>query len=242
MKIFIQIIKEYWISFVLSIVWLIFNICNSETREEWDLKKIVNLIGPTFFLISWMTGQFFRIKKQTKIEESFGNIEFRFQDILNKFESRTNEIITHITGGDSFPCARITNISNSNEGIFMIIHNGKHPLYDVTARIVDLQKLETVNSMISSEKVINVEQNIHLGNLIPSHAHMIKKWKLEREPYQSYNIFFTARNGSFTQLLRLKKILGVWMTASKVTDQNNKLIFENIDKNFPRNENEKIDW
>ena len=132
--------------------------------------------------------------------------------------------------------------NGSNQGVLMAIHQGNHPLYDVTARIVDLQKFEQVKSNMSLATFGYTDTNINIGNMIPSHASMVQKWKIESEPEQSYNIFFTARNGSFTQLLRLKKINGVWVSATKVTNRNNEILHEQIDENYPTEADGSVIW
>jgi hypothetical protein len=150
MKIIKQIINEFWIPLILAILWVLYNIYGNDDSSQWNFQKIVNVFGPTFFLLSWMTGQFFRIKKQTKVEESFGTLESRFKELLDKVETKTEEMIGHVTGGNSFPWFQIAMIDNiKDKGVLMAIHHGVHPLYDVTARIVDLQKFQKVKNNIS---------------------------------------------------------------------------------------------
>lgn len=243
MNVFKQIIREFWTPLVLSIGWILYNIYGTGPTQEWNIKKIVNIFGPTFFLLSWLTGQFFRVKKQTRVEDSFGSMETRLKELLAEVEIKTNEMIGHISGGNSFPYFQIAMLdSNSNTGILMAIHQGVHPLYDVNARIVDLQKFEQIKHNISLANMRYSDTNINVGNLIPSHASMIRQWKIENEPEQSYNIFFTARNGSFTQIIRLKKINGVWVSATKVTNRENKVMHEKIDDNYPKDADGNVSW
>lgn len=242
MKILKQIIKEFWIPLALSIIWVLYNIYGNSSDAEWNIQKTVNVFGPTFFLLSWLTGQFFRVKKQTKVEDSFGAMEVRFKELLDKVESKTEEMIGHISGGNSFPWLQIGMINSSNQGVLMAIHQGNHPLYNVTARIVDLQRFDQIKSNISLVTFGYADTNLNIGNMIPSHASMVQKWKIESEPEQSYNIFFTARNGSFTQLMRLKKINGVWASATKVTNRNNEILHEQIDEKYPTGADGNVIW
>ncbi len=243
MKIFKQLVKEFWIPLLLSVVWVSYNIFGSDASDEWNVQKIVNVFGPTFFLLSWLTGQFFRVKKQTRVEDSFGTMEARFKELLNEVENKTNEMIAHISGGNSFPYFQIGMIdNNTNTGVLMAIHEGDHPLYDVNARIVDLQKFEQIKNNISLASMSHSDTNISVGNMIPSHASMVQPWKLENDLEQSYNVFFTARNGGFTQLLRFKKINGKWVSATKVTNRENEVLHEKIDDNYPKDANGNICW
>lgn len=174
---------------MLSIIWVFYNIYGNSSDTEWNIQKIINIFGPTFFLLSWLTGQFFRVKKQTKVEDSFGAMEARFKELINKVESKTEEMISHISGGNSFPWLQMGMTNGSNQCLLMAIHQGNHPLYDVTARIVDLQKFEQVKSNISLATFGYTDTKINIGNMIPSHAIMVQKWKIESEPEQFYNIF-----------------------------------------------------
>ncbi|MBD3830623.1 MAG: hypothetical protein IE890_09050, partial [Arcobacter sp.] len=104
---------------------------------------------------------------------------------------------------------------------------------------MSLKKI-AIKHTVNDNKIIIINGNI--GNIIPSHATMLQNWKLESDPIQSYNIFFTARNGSFTQLLRFKKINGLWLSATKVTNKDNVILYERIDDNYPREISGNISW
>jgi hypothetical protein len=243
MKIFKQILREFWLPLTLSIAWVLFNIYGQTNSSEWNIQRIVNVFGATFFLLSWMTGQFFRVKKQTKVEDSFGSIENRFEQLLDKIESRTEEMINHTTGGNSFVWYMIAQLHHeSNSGILVANHEGEYALRDISARIVDLQKFNQLRNKTSLKEIQTTETIISIDSAIPNHSSLVQNWKLESEPEQSYNIFTTASNGGVTQLLRLKKIDGAWVSASKVTDSDNEIIHERIDDNYPRNAEGNIVW
>ncbi|AQT58890.1 hypothetical protein [Cellvibrio sp. PSBB023] len=243
MNIFKQIVKEFYIPLILSVSWVLYNIYGGSNGTEWTTQKVVNVFGPTFFLLSWLTGQFFRVKKQTRVENSFGAMESRFKELLEKVEAKTEEMIGHISGGNSFPWFQVSMIDNStNIGLLMAMHQGKHPLYDVSARIVDLNKFEQVKTKFSLATLGYTDTNINLGNMTSSNVRLVQQWKLESEPEQSYNIFFTARNGSFIQELRLKKIYGVWVSATKISNNDNVVLYEQIDKSYPKNSKGIVSW
>ena len=66
MKIIKQILKEFWIPLLGSIIWTVINYYNSEKSVK-DWTELVSIFAPAFFFLSWMTGQFFRVKKQTGV-------------------------------------------------------------------------------------------------------------------------------------------------------------------------------
>lgn len=249
MKIFKQLAKEFWLPLVLSIGWVAYNVSASGEEVTWEINKLVNIFGPTFFLLSWLVGQFFRVRKQVRVEDGIGNVENRINHLLNELETRTNDTIAHVTGGDSFAYFSIGSVNPQNcEGMLTAVHMGEHPIYDVNARIVDLNKFEEVKANFSLASMQYTDTVVSVGNMIPSHAQMVSRWKLHGTDAQSYNVFITARNGGFTQLLRLKKVGGEWLTATKVVDSRDmqasaeRVLFEQIHDSFPRNEEGLVEW
>jgi flagellar biosynthesis GTPase FlhF len=160
-----------------------------------------------------------------------------------------------VTGGDSYCYVQFINSLNGLvNGRMMVIHQGKFPLYDVQIRIVDLDKFNAMSKRgeITIETVMQSEGILNIGNMSPNLAQM-----REVPPFSptaeelNYNIFISARNGSFTELLRLKKINGVWKSALKVergnfSDANPNslptLLFEQIDAGFPLDKNGRVVW
>jgi len=242
MKIVKKIATEFWLPLTLSILWVLYNVYGGIETETWDLSKTVNVFGPTFFLLSWLTGQFYRIKKQTKVEDNFGTIESRLNELLDKVETKTEEMVSQISGGKSFPWFQIGMIDHTNDvGVLMALNEGNHPLYDVTARIVDLEKFRKLKNNITLATLKIIDVNVDLGNMIPSHSRMYQKWDLRNSTEFSYNIFSSARNGNFVQQLRLIKINGKWVSATKVLKDNVELHLL-IDESFPKDREGKITW
>lgn len=200
MNIVLQLLKEFWLPFFLSVLWVTYNVY-SGSGEAWDAKRVVNIFGPTFFLLSWVTGQFFRVKKQVKVEGSLGIMEKRLERLLEELETKTRDMIDHVSGGDSFPWIQVGMINAATDkGILMINHHGKHPLYDVGVRIVDLNKLRQMNDNFSLATMRITDTNINIGNLIPGHSSMAGEWQIAHAQEQDYNAFFTARNGTVASL------------------------------------------
>lgn len=152
------------------------------------------------------------------------------------------EIVKSVIGGDSFCYLTIGSVDpQSNVGLLVVIHQGEHPIYDVNARIVDLQEFEKIKKNLDIHNFRQADTNIQLGNMIKGTASMLGTFPLGSGTQRDFNIFFSARNGIFTQLLRMRKIGNKWIYATKVERQE-KVIFEKIDQGFPRNKDEKVDW
>lgn len=122
MNIALQILKEFWLPLCLSALWVAYNLFGGN-GEAWDAKKVVNIFGPTFFFFSWLTGQFFRVKKQVKVENSLGSMEKRLERLFEELETKTRNMIDHVSGGNSFPWIQIGMVNSATDkGTRMSLH------------------------------------------------------------------------------------------------------------------------
>jgi hypothetical protein len=245
-----KLFEEFWLQLLISILWTFF------TVKYWNSIDLIQKFVSSFFLISWFIGQFFRVKKQITTDIKFEEVKSKSDDISNKLdniqnklEEKTNQVLSYMTGGESFPYFSIAMINNqSNTGALIATHQGKYPLHDVFARIVDIQKFQhlSTNNEFSFGTMSYCDTNISIGNMIPHHSIvMVKNWKIENQPEQAYNIFFSTRNGVVTQLLRLNKKDGIWLSATKVVreiDGNETVLYKEIDEYYPKNIDGDISW
>ena len=166
-------------------------------------------------------------------------------NLLNKSEeiARLNqELANSVIGGDSFCYLNVANIDSvKNIGIFVVVHRGKDPLYDLNAMIVDLEKKNQIKGKPSLATVRQTSTDIPLGTLIPSSVRMLDQITLGNGDTRRFSITFSARNGFFIQVLRLKKIHGKWVHATKVLREN-KVIYEEVDDEFPRTAEGNVEW
>ena len=238
-------------------------------QEDWAKKHKVLVF--LIFLIPAIVGVIASIQSERKtataetdLKTSLGNINKSTKEIerltaLNtKLQERlltSNKAITTLaqqsidttTGGDSFCYVFI----NNNQTYFTVVHQGNYPLYGVSARIVDVNKL-------SNDKLTRIEREsalwgttIFLGDLPPKAASPRPgQFPFSDSGRQDFNIFFSGRSGFWDQLLRWRLVDGKWVSAIKVYrykedkegKQKPETVLERIDKNFPRNEKGEIEW
>jgi len=216
---------------------------NAGQNKLWGIKEVINIFGPSFFLASWITGQFFRVRKQVKVENSLAAMENRLNDLLTTLEIKTTDLINHISGGASFPWLQFGMLeADTGNGTLMVVHQGEHPLYDVVARMVDLNKFNLIKDKLNFNNFRQADTTIEVGNMISGHVSMLGPWKVEGINRQNYNVFFTARNGRFTQVIRMVKINSEWEIATKVIDGNEQTILEQVSAYFPRDANGRVIW
>jgi hypothetical protein len=173
------------------------------------------------------------------LRQSNFNIELRNKN--NEIAALQKENADTITGGDSFAevgfhvldqSGNMPNASAMPDQLVLnplVIHHGKYPLYDVQARI------HKFGSM-------GLDTNVNVGNLTPGFA-MNNAVRIPQQGKNnlSYNIFFVARNGGWTQFLRMLWVGDGWATASKIV-RGDKVLLREVSANFPRNEKGEIDW
>src|SRR5215469_5956840 len=120
----------------------------------------------------------------------------------------SNEGADLITGGDSF--CYVVNMREVSNPPFpvMVIKRGEHPLYDVTFRVMILNK----QGMFSEIGTIQSLGNFPIGN-----GREIIPFSLPANgDYASFNVFFVARNGPWVEVLRLRLVNGTWKRAIQV--------------------------
>jgi hypothetical protein len=236
-----QFFKEFWLPLILGVIWALYSTLGSH-GEGWSTVRFINTLFGTLFLISWFTGQYFRIRKQTQVENNFQSIEKRINLLLQNLEEKTENLVGHLTGGESF-CYLMLSMGKSNSGKVVIIHQGKHALYDITARIVDIDLFGKTENDITFEAILKNEIHRRYNNLFPGHCNfnVHDEFNLGDNDQRRFNIFWTARNGDFTQMLRFIKIEDQWYYATKIL-RDDKILFQKIEEKFPKNTKGEIDW
>lgn len=168
------------------------------------------------------------------------DLRLKSDEIANLNRELKNSMI----GGDSFCYLALGSLNDTtNTGLLIVVHQGKYHLYDVHVRIFDLDKFDEIKSRgFSLETMQYTYTNLTIGNLLPGHARTITQMNLGNATERRFNIFFTARNGDFTQLLRFKKVGGRWHHAMKVDRGKDLPPFEEVTPEYPRNSKGEVDW
>ena len=181
--------------------------------------------------------------------EEIAELNKRVVEKSEEIVALNRKIVSSVTGGDSFCYLDFTRTLAAITDLFLV-HQGKHALFDLTVRVVDVEKFKSIVSVpgLSLRDVLQTDalrQNV--GTLIPSSSITLSdRWPLPASDRKDYNVFFSARNGFFIQLLRLRRINGVWLRALRVTRDNDKgetiTLLEKIDDGYPRDKAGQIEW
>jgi hypothetical protein len=222
-KIFVQLLREFLIPLVLSIAWVILNFLQSD--KHWTLLTAVNVFGPTFFLLSWMIGQIFRVKKQIGIETTLMRITSDLENVSNDIRINADKLSNAFTGGDGFiyflPQVYFSELLKNGLPL-TILKIGEYPLYDVSA---NLSKASNPGYPDVNLLVGNTKENVSKAYSLPIDMIEVDEHKL--------TLWITARNGAYYEDIWLKKAQGRWTFAIRVRDSSNGTRFEQVQPNFP---------
>lgn len=240
MRLALQLLKEFWIPLVVSVIWASIGLVWT-TTPAWVVA--VKDGAACFFLVSWATGQYFRVKKQTHVDSRLSEIVTRLTGVVEKIEIASDKTVAAMTGGTSYCIADFHNMAiGSTKGLLSITHRGNYPLYDVQIKIVDIDELQRLVAEDSKIGLTSATQIFNLGTVGGGLDHM--RWvnlQLGEASPRSYNIFFSARNGSWTQQLRIVKLEDRWVTASRVHPPGQEP-FDFAYDDFPRNPDGTLVW
>jgi hypothetical protein len=234
MKTLKLILREFWLPLVLAAGWTAYALITDPLPA--NFKSLIKTFGPAFFLVSWATGQFIRVSKQSRVETNLNAIQTRLQDLLTQIEIRTTEIVAQISGGNSFCYGRLFTINGqTNMAHLIAVNGGAHTVFDAQVHIADLDCIE---KSVASKGAIPLEScNSIFGvpsMITPNHgAATVGQLSLAEGNVRRFNLFWSARNGDWIQFLRLVRVDGNWHSAIRVF-RGEEVLFEEIQTGVPR--------
>lgn len=205
MNTFRQLFKEFWIPSVACVVWTAINFFTSDTAD-WSFTKIVNIAAPTFFFASWMTAQYFRVRKQEHVSSSLGTIESRVANVLGKIEAQANELqyLSEVSFYQTFDeclyrlreakeeladLSRPIKSSNKFDSSVFSLHKG-NPFYNIRREldmtmgyanhVLKISKHEEIGERFTRFSYHIEELSGHIGVFIGRLNHQDIAWKTNR--------------------------------------------------------------
>lgn len=120
-----------------------------------------------------------------------------------------NELIDHNTGGNSFCYLEpIFNFLSPGNNLWSCTHRGEYHLNDISIRICDLKNKD-------GNPIKLIGEYLSINYLFKGRSTTLSS----SSPVESegkYNIFFSSRNGSWTQEIRWKTVPGKFHVANRV--------------------------
>ncbi len=225
---------------------------------SWLLSQVFTPAGVTFIgaLITaagvfWAARQQFALSSQLVAKSE--QLVTKNEELAAKSEEiarLSKDSLAAVTGGDSFCYMTLTARDNEDGPTAVVIQQGKYPLYDVAIRLADMRIWEQAPPPGANAgqfiAAVAAEPKFHPGNMAVTSAAVVGRVPALRGDMERFNVFFSARNGFWTQLIRLRKVAGVWTMATKVIrddgQPSEKLLFEKVDRGFPVNTAGQVEW
>jgi hypothetical protein len=152
-----------------------------------------------------------------------------------------------ITGGDSFCWMSFqivglkgepVNANNMPDDLLLVpnfIHKGKYPLYDVSARIIDIDEKKDIE---------RATKTVSIGNMTPGFVTTTAVSLTHHGKDINFNIFYVARNGSWLQKLRMYWVGDGWASANRVAEGlgGGEELLQEVSANYPRDEHGNVIW
>jgi hypothetical protein len=230
MTTFKSLCREFWLPLSAAVAWTAYAL--HSTAGPLTPKTVITTFGPAFFLVSWATGQVIRVRRQSHVESGLRGIQSRLEALLTQIETRTTDLLGQITGGSSYCFLQLLWLSGEGHGPEILVQNpSAHPVFDAVARIVDLEALTNMHES-GSVRLEACESYVHVPMLTAAHATRRPGFALGDSTVRGFNIFWSARNGDWFQLLRFAKVNGHWQQAIRVV-RDDKILYEQLQQDFP---------
>lgn len=154
-------------------------------------------------------------KSQTIIDKTE-----KIADLRRELAASSRESLQQITGGNSYCYLEVSFAKQSDKADLILLHKGRYPLYDLQLMVRDLGAFEELMKMgspgmeaILKSQLFNTK---NVGELPPNKVLLVGQLDLKGYEIKRYLIQIEARNGTFFQPLRLRKVNGDWKAATQV--------------------------
>lgn len=240
---FRQIGREFWAPMLGAVLWVVYEYCNSTTEGERGVSALIKAFGAAFFFISWLLAQWFRIRKQQKVDSYLSVIDTRVSETLSAVQSKTDDLVGHITGGDTI-CYLDFYERPDSQGVINTMSvrlHGNYPLYDVELYIADIDDYEKrFGSNIGITEYLENRKQFTVGDMSVGIVNTLK-CELATKTSRRFNIHFYARNGHFVQQLYLQIDLNGSTRATRILRENI-VVYEHVPENFTLVPAGQISW
>jgi hypothetical protein len=177
--------------------------------------------------------------ESTRVNQLNTQLQQRLLEQSSSIGILSTRAIDIATGGDSFcyiDIGRAEYIPKDSLDI-ALLGEGNFPLSQISIRIVDLDVLDA--SLLEGR----AKHEMYFNFPLPDHytGRLRRIGAIDRIPAnvdsKRFSIFINASNGVYTQILRLRRVDGAWLSATRVTasyyDARAGIVLDRADKGFP---------
>jgi hypothetical protein len=161
------------------------------------------------FNFQWTRRAEAAVHEMSEIAGRLGDIETSTQKLLIELEAKTEDLVGHITGGESYPLVRVVPAEDGTLAL-IVECKGKYSLRGLSVRLVDASVADPRSAPGTSANVSFIAARTlkQFPGHFFDHVRQSDKGRLD--------IFFDAFNGVMYQFLDYRKVDGQWHFASCV--------------------------
>ncbi|KQW96992.1 hypothetical protein ASC94_09295 [Massilia sp. Root418] len=200
-----------------------------------------------FFLSSWLLSQVFRVAKQHRTDDHFTTIQTNLASLLEQIESRTNHLLSNITGGDSYCFLMFLELNrlrkHSDElgkATLLLQRLGQYPISELSIWIVD-RDLELPEGAGVGD-IAKRGKHIEIGGFARRRKVLTQSLTFDASSNEKcFDIYLSAMNGTIHQKIWVQRIEGQWLVASRV-EKDGIVLLDSVDSSFPRTDDGDVAW
>ena len=158
----------------------------------------------------------------------------READLRTQFETdlrvQTEQLLSKVTGGDGF-CTITFLMPFTDRSRAIVANRSDEPLYDVTVRITDLDRLPDLEpgEHVNFDEFMDTQVMLDIGNLPGGATSFVNEsWDFSGDVRRRYRMFFGARNGAWIEDLTLLRGDGNW-TYTMTVSRGDSIVYEHKD-------------
>lgn len=236
-KIWLQILKEFWAPALIALAWTGCNFFTANPEQQTTGTTLIKTYGAAFFFISWLLAQYWRIQKQQKLDD------------------KTDDIISQITGGDSYGEVELISIIDGKNRVyhsFYFSNKGKFPLYDVTVTMLDRNRLDKEGLKERGGRAIIEDlekyETFNIGNVsVNGGIGFSSAFRFDDGQIKDFLFSIHTRNNNFSQQLKFVQSNNLVSKATKLNtvvpgSGKPQILKDYADNTFPGAHNGKINW
>ncbi len=213
----------------------------SRISEYLSVPMILILLGAILSAIGAFVATYRQNEDKVQSASQRAQFETELRKKSEEITALNKTIAASVTGGDSF--CYVEFIVGSDRITPTITSHGKYPVYDVNIQMRDEdEKDESVAPIRLNIGTMSAQQQQTANRTLPLPSN---------KDALRFKILINARNGWFTEILRLHRVNGKWKTAMKITkdplpdDDANApptVLLEWVDPEFPRGQDAQVEW
>lgn len=204
-----QLLREMGFPFLIAAGWTIYSLVVTPAKR--NVVDATTVFGGSFFLACWAFAQWFRVKKQQAVESGLGGIVKKQEALVTALVEATERLEGHASGGKSVGWLMLTNPHDGAIRDITALVDGAYTLIDAKASVLDLAKaslgLEEFQRTGNIQDFFKHHIRFDCGTLQPTLA-IIQRPVVPcdtTQPLIRFRVEWTARNGSWTQYVELKR-------------------------------------